>query len=119
MVKEKGTTHREADDSEKVQLYSGRWVIVDLIHKMLGRANASCEIITNDKNFVLTAGAYEPDLAGIHKKGVQARFLLPIERDTLPMIDNLSRRATVRHLDSMDNLSSSTSTCPVIPSCAW
>jgi sugar-specific transcriptional regulator TrmB/predicted hydrocarbon binding protein len=103
MVKEKGAP-TEADDSEKVQLYSGRWAIVDLIHKMMGRANASCEIITNDKNFVLTAGAYESDLAGIHKKGVQARFLLPIERDTLPMIDNLSRRATVRHLDSMDNL---------------
>jgi sugar-specific transcriptional regulator TrmB len=103
MVKEKGAPS-EADGSEKVQLYSGRWAIVDLIHKMLGRANASCEIITNDKNFVLTAGAYESDLAGLHKKGVQAKFLLPIERDTLPMIDNLSRRSTIRHLDSMDNL---------------
>jgi predicted hydrocarbon binding protein len=29
---------------------------------------------------------------------------LPVERDTLPMIDNLSRRAEVRHLDSMDSL---------------
>lgn len=103
LVREKGAPS-EADDSEKVQLYSGRWAIVDLIHKMLGRANASCEIITNDKSFVLTAGAYESDLAGMDKKGVQARFLLPIEKDTLPMIDNLSRRAMVRHLDSMDNL---------------
>ena len=92
LVREKGAPS-EADDSEKVQLYSGRWAIVDLIHKMLGRANASCEIITNDKSFVLTAGAYESDLAGMDKKGVQARFLLPIEKDTLPMIDNLSRRA--------------------------
>jgi HTH-type transcriptional regulator, sugar sensing transcriptional regulator len=103
LVKEKGAPS-EIDDSEKVQLYSGRWAIVDLIHKVLGRANASCEITTNDKSFVLTAGAYESDLAGMDKKGVQARFLLPIEKDTLPMIDNLSRRAMVRHLDSMDNL---------------
>jgi sugar-specific transcriptional regulator TrmB len=101
-VQQKGTA-AEKDDSEKVQLYSGRWVIVDLIHKMLGRANASCEIITNDKSFVMTAGAYEQDLANAHKKGVKARFLLPIEKDTLPMIDSLSRRTSVRHLDSMEN----------------
>jgi sugar-specific transcriptional regulator TrmB/predicted hydrocarbon binding protein len=103
LVREKGSPG-EADNAEKVQLYSGRWAIVDLIHKMMGRANVSCEIITNDKNFVLTAGAYEPDFANMYKKGVQALFLLPIERDTLPMIDNLSRRATIRHLDSMDTI---------------
>ena len=103
MVREKGAPG-EASDGEKVQLYSGRWAIVDLIHKMMSRANASCEIITNDKSFVLTAGAYEPDLAGMDKKGVQSRFLLPVERDTLPMIDSMSRRAVIRHLDSMDNL---------------
>ena len=102
-VQQKGTT-TEKDDSEKVQLYSGRWVIVDLIHKMLGRATASCEIITNDKSFVKSSGTYEQDLAGAHKKGVKARFLLPIEKDTLPMIESMSRRATVRHLDSMENI---------------
>ncbi len=101
-VQQKGTT-AEKDDGEKVQLYSGRWVIVDLIHKMLGRATASCEIITNDKSFVKSVGAYEQDLAAAHKKGAKARFLLPIEKDTLPMIESLSRRATVRHLDSMEN----------------
>lgn len=105
MVMEKGSPG-EADDSEKVQLYSGRWAIVDLIHKMLGRAASSCEIVTNDKSFVLTTGAYESDLAGMHRKGVQARFLIPVERDTLPMIDNLSRWVTIRHLDSMDSLAS-------------
>lgn len=101
-VQQKGTT-AEKDDTEKVQLYSGRWVIVDLIHKMLGRATASCEIITNDKSFVKSVGTYEQDLAAAHKKGAKARFLLPIEKDTLPMIESLSHRATVRHLDSMEN----------------
>jgi sugar-specific transcriptional regulator TrmB len=101
-VQQKGTTV-EKDDTEKVQLYSGRWVIVDLIHKMLGRATASCEIITNDKSFVKSAGAYEQDIAASHKKGAKARFLLPIEKDTLPMIESLSRHSTVRHLDSMEN----------------
>jgi sugar-specific transcriptional regulator TrmB len=102
-VQQKGTT-AEKDDSEKVQLYSGRWVIVDLIHKMLGRATASCEIITNDKSFVKSSGTYEQDLAGAHQKGVKARFLLPIEKDTLPMIESMSLRAKVRHLDSMENI---------------
>ncbi|OPY28747.1 MAG: Sugar-specific transcriptional regulator TrmB [Methanocella sp. PtaU1.Bin125] len=101
-VQQKGTAP-EKDEIEKVQLYSGRWVIVDLIHKMLGRATASCEIITNDKSFVKTAGAYEQDLTAAHKKGVKTRFLFPIEKDTLPMIEGLSPRATVRHLDSMEN----------------
>ena len=99
MVREKGSPEK-SDSSEKVQLYSGRWAIDDLIHKMLNRAASSCEIITNDRGFVLKAGAYDKDLEAAHKKGVESRFLLPVERDTLPMIEVLARRAEVRHLDS-------------------
>lgn len=103
MIKDKNAATNN-DDIEKVQLYNGRWAIIDLLHKMMGRATSSCEIITNDKNFVLTAGAYEQDFATLGKKNVQARLLVPIEKDTFPMIGNLSRRALIRHLDSMDDL---------------
>ena len=103
MIKDKGSA-AATDESEKVHLYNGRWAIADLIRKMMGRAAASCEIVTNDKSFVLGAGAYEQDLIGLHKKNVQARLLVPVDRDTLAMVDRLAQRAEIRHLDSMDEL---------------
>ena len=103
MIKDKGAA-ADGGSGEKVHLYNGRWAIMDLLHKMLRRAGVSCEIVTNDRNFVLTAGAYEQDLVSLEKKGVQARLLVPIEKDTFPMISSLSRQASIRHLDSMDDL---------------
>lgn len=92
------------DNSEKVRLYNGRWAIIDLIHKMMDRSQTSCKFITNDRSFAMTAAAYEQDLAALKKKKIAAQFLLPVERDTLSMVEMLAKNASIRHLDSMDRL---------------
>ncbi|WP_424357659.1 helix-turn-helix domain-containing protein [Methanocella sp. MCL-LM] len=103
LISENGNKSDE-ESGEKVRLYNGRWAIMDLIHKMMGRTTSSFKFITSDRGFVLTAAAYEQDLAGLNKKNITAQFLLPVEKDTIPMVERLSKKATIRHLDSMDRL---------------
>lgn len=103
LIGDKGSGSEE-ESGEKVRLYNGRWAIIDLIHKMMGRASTSFRFITNDRSFALTAAAYEQDLAALARKKIPSQFLLPIEKDTLPMIERLAKDSVIRHLDSMDRL---------------
>ncbi|CAJ35594.1 helix-turn-helix domain-containing protein [Methanocella arvoryzae] len=94
----------EEESGEKVRLYNGRWAIMDLIHKMMGRATSSFKFITSDRGFLLTAAAYEQDIAALEKRKITAQFLLPVEKDTITMVERLSKKASIRHLDSTDRL---------------
>lgn len=103
MIKDKGVTPK-AEEAEKVRLYTGRWAIIDLIHKMMEHAANSCLIITNDRSFVMTSAAYEQDFASMDRRNIRVQLLLPIEKDTVTMVERLAKKAHVHHLDSMDQM---------------
>jgi sugar-specific transcriptional regulator TrmB len=94
----------ESESVEKVRLYNGHWAIIHLIREMLGKANVTCDFITNDTGFVHSIKVYEQELSALKKRGVQIRFLMPVEKDTVPIIQQLSGIGPVKHLDSLDSL---------------
>lgn len=95
-------------DGEKGSLmraYQGHWNIINAMREMISKARTSCDFITNkpdDAHFAVRV--FEREVAELKRRGLQLRVLMPINRDNLATLDNISSIAAVKHIDNLGHV---------------